>query len=92
VTSKEQYTVLHETLNERQWHVFLGTEALKIGKGGISRVARLSKADRKTIHRGIAEVSEPTLSERGADCSLDEILIVWTNATVHVTFCPAIRT
>jgi transposase len=54
---------MHETLNERQWRVFLGTEALKIGKGGISRIARLSKADRKTIRRGIAEVSEPTLPD-----------------------------
>jgi len=63
VTSKEQYAVMHETLNERQWRVFLGTEALKIGKGGISRVARLSKADRKTIRRGIAEVCEPTLPD-----------------------------
>jgi Rhodopirellula transposase DDE domain len=54
---------MHETLNERQWRVFLGTEALTIGKGGISRVAGLSKADRKTIRRGMADVCEPTLAD-----------------------------
>lgn len=46
---------MHAHLNERQWRVFLGTEALKAGDGGISKVARLSKADRKTVRRGIVD-------------------------------------
>ena len=59
MTTQQQYRVMHAALNERQWRVFLATEALKIGRGGISQVNRLSKADRKTIHKGIVELHDP---------------------------------
>jgi hypothetical protein len=55
MTTKEQYVVMHATLNEKQWRIYLGTEAEKIGFGGQSIVARDSGSDRKTIRRGIAE-------------------------------------
>jgi Rhodopirellula transposase DDE domain len=65
MTTAEQYAILHETLNERQWRIFLGTEALKAGEGGISQVARLSKSDRKTVRKGITELDTPlALSSR----------------------------
>jgi len=47
---------LHHELNEQQWRVYLGTEALKIGSGGISQVAALSGADWKTVQRGVKEL------------------------------------
>src|SRR3989338_6602550 len=59
MTVKEQYAVMGATLDERQWRVFLATEALKAGEGGISRVARLSMADRKTVRKGIVELKDP---------------------------------
>lgn len=59
MTTQEQYAVMHAHLNERQWRVFLGTEALKAGEGGISLVSRLSRADRKTVRRGIVDSRSP---------------------------------
>jgi hypothetical protein len=56
MTVAQQYAVMKETLDERQWRIFLGTEALKEGHGGISHVARLAKSDRKTVRKGIGEL------------------------------------
>lgn len=64
MTTKEQYAVLYPTLNELQWRIYLGTEAEKIGFGGISIVARESGSDRKTIRKGIAELQQPFSKER----------------------------
>lgn len=59
MTSKEQYTILHKTLNEKQWRIYLATEAEKIGFGGQSAVAKNSGSDRKTIRRGTNELKNP---------------------------------
>lgn len=59
MTTREQYAVLHSVLNELQWRIYLGTEAEKIGFGGISVVARDSGSDRKTIRKGLAESKQP---------------------------------
>jgi len=64
MTTKEQYLVMHTTLNEKQWRIYLGTEALKIGFGGQSIVASNSGSDRKTIRKGIAESTRPYNPER----------------------------
>jgi hypothetical protein len=64
MTTQEQYAVMHATLQERQWRVFLATEALKAGVGGISRVSRLSGADRKTVRKGVVELHHPPLTGR----------------------------
>jgi transposase len=56
MTTQQQYEILRKELNEQQWRVFLGTEALKIGYGGISQVAALSGADWKTVQRGVKEL------------------------------------
>lgn len=63
MTTKEQYTVMHSTLNEKQWRIYLGTEALKMGVGGQSSVAKDSGSDRKTIRKGIAESKKPISKE-----------------------------
>jgi hypothetical protein len=60
VTTIAQYTILRAQLNERQWRIYLGTEAVRIGYGGISAVARDSGADRKTIRKGIAAMHVPS--------------------------------
>lgn len=59
MTAQEQYQVMDKTLNERQWRIFLATEAQKIGYGGISQVAGTSGASWKTIKRGIIELRCP---------------------------------
>src|SRR6266487_5681563 len=56
MTTQQQYEILRNELNEQQWHLFLGTEALKLGYGGISQVAALSGADWKTVQRGVKEL------------------------------------
>lgn len=53
---REQYALMKQELNERQWRHYLAMEALRIGPGGIRRVMRDSGADFKTIKRGIREV------------------------------------
>src|SRR5947209_80632 len=55
---QEQYTLMKEELNERQWRHYLAMEALRIGPGGIARVMRDSGSDFKTIKRGISEVQQ----------------------------------
>ena len=57
MTTQQQYEILRKELNEQQWRVYLGTEALKIGSGGISQVAALSGADWKTVQRGVKELT-----------------------------------
>jgi transposase len=56
MTTQQQYEILRNELNEQQWRLYLGTEALKIGYGGISQVAVQSGADWKTVQRGIKEL------------------------------------
>src|SRR5437667_208474 len=57
MTTQHQYEILRKELNEQQWRLYLGTEALKIGSGGISQVAALSGADWKTVQRGVKELT-----------------------------------
>ena len=64
MNTQEQYAVMKETLDERQWRVFLATEALVVGFGGISHVSRLSRSDRRTIGKGIKELQQPPLKGR----------------------------
>ena len=64
MTTREQYTILRPRLDELQWRVFLGTEAEKIGYGGVSRVAKDSGADRKTVRRGVTESRQPASGGR----------------------------
>lgn len=57
LTQTSQYELLHVTLNERDWRIYLGTEARKLGN--ISHVAKVSGSDRKTIARGVADSDMP---------------------------------
>jgi len=56
MTTQQQYAILRKELNEQQWRLYLGTEALKLGYGGISQVAEWSGADWKTVQRGVKEL------------------------------------
>ena len=61
ITQRTQYELLRATLNERDWRIYLGTEARKLGN--VSTVARASGSDRKTIARGVAESMLPPRSD-----------------------------
>ena len=50
------FDVMRAALNERQWRMYLAVEAKRIGRGGISMIARDAHTTRKTIRRGIAEI------------------------------------
>lgn len=56
MSSSRQYAFMKQELNEQQWRHYLGMEALRIGKGGISKVIRASGTDFKTIRKGIDEI------------------------------------
>src|SRR5260221_2633476 len=64
-TQQDQYQVMHGVLNERQWRLYVATEAKRRGPGGISQVAREAGVTRKTIHKGLQELEEGTLYEPG---------------------------
>ena len=50
---------MKEILNERQYRCYLGKTAISLGRGGLTKVARLSGASVNTVRKGIAEVKEP---------------------------------
>jgi transposase len=64
MTTKEQYAVLRPKFDELQWRVYLGTEAEKIGYGGVSIVSRDSGSDRKTIRKGMIESKQVSPKDR----------------------------
>ena len=61
----QQYQVMKKELNERQWRLFLATEAKQISYGGISKVVTISGASWKTVKRGVRELSNPTKLPKG---------------------------
>jgi hypothetical protein len=61
----DQYTVMHGVLNERQWRLYVATEAKRRGTGGISQVAREAGVTRKTIRKGLQELKVGELYEKG---------------------------
>jgi len=56
---EEQIFCFYQLLSEKDKRLYAATEALKLGHGGISYIARVLKCDRKTIHRGISELKHP---------------------------------
>src|SRR2546430_13941414 len=64
-TQQDQYQVMHGVLNERQWRLYVATEAKRRDPGGISQVAREAGVTRKTIHKGLQELEAGELYEPG---------------------------
>jgi hypothetical protein len=54
----EKFAVMRPLLDERQWRVYLGTEARALGYGGIAAVARASGASETTVAAGAAEAGD----------------------------------
>ncbi len=53
----------YQLLSEKQKRLYAANEALKLGYGGISYIARVLNCDRKTINRGITELTHPEMIE-----------------------------
>jgi len=53
-----KYAAIFPLLDEQQGRMIAAADALFLGHGGVSRVARASGRSRTTIHRGIAELDE----------------------------------
>ena len=64
-SQQDQYTVMHGMLNERQWRLYVATEAKRRGTGGISQVAREAGVTRKTIRKGWQELEAGERYEPG---------------------------
>ena len=50
-----KFAVMRPILDERQWRVYLGSEARALGYGGIAAVTRASGASELTVAAGVAE-------------------------------------
>ena len=54
----EQINLLMSVMNTRQRRLFAAFQAQQMGHGGITRMAEISGLDRKTIRRGIQELTD----------------------------------
>jgi transposase len=83
---QEKYESIKPYLTEKTRRIWAATEALALGHGGISKVARATKLSRTTIYEGIAELDqledEPSAQQirrvgggRKRLCSQDQSLI-----------------
>ena len=53
----EQINLLMSLMNTRQRRLFAAFQAQQMGHGGITRMAEITGLDRKTIRRGLRELS-----------------------------------
>src|SRR5258708_323491 len=65
LSQEAQYKLMKGWLNERQWRLYVATEAKRIGPGGISQVAREAGVSRKTIRQGLGELEAGALYQPG---------------------------
>src|SRR6266516_6295269 len=65
LSQEDQYQLMRRWLNERQWRLYVATEARRIGAGGMSQVAREAGVTRKTIRKGLGELEAGALYQPG---------------------------
>ena len=56
LSQEAQYKVMHGLLNERQWRLYVATEAKRRGTGGISQVAQRGGSHTQDDSQGIARI------------------------------------
>lgn len=54
----EQINHLMSLMNARQRRLFAAFQALQMGHGGITRMAEITGLDRKTVRKGVQELSK----------------------------------
>ena len=55
---EEKIKMMLPLLNEKQRRIYLASEAIAIGRGGITEVSRASGISRSVINAGIKDISE----------------------------------
>src|SRR5215469_8939313 len=58
-----KFAVMRKVADERTWRVYLGSEALAAGRGGITAVALAAGGSQTTVAAGIAEIESGGLDE-----------------------------
>jgi hypothetical protein len=58
-----KFAVMRKVADERTWRVYLGSEALALGRGGIKAVAVAAGVSETTVTAGIAEIEAGALDE-----------------------------
>ena len=61
----EKFERIRPHLNESGLRLWVANEALSLGYGGVSKVARATGVSRTTIHAGVAELKGSTLKTAG---------------------------
>ncbi len=67
---EEKIKTMLPLLNEKQRRIYLATEAIAIGRGGITDVSRASGASRSVITAGIKDINEENTSVLSADAPI----------------------
>ncbi|MDF1522174.1 MAG: ISAzo13 family transposase, partial [Trueperaceae bacterium] len=62
---RAKYRMLSGRLDERSLRLCLASDAMALGRGGITRVAEAAGVSRTTVYAGVRELKAPAL-ERGA--------------------------
>ena len=60
-----RYGAVAPLIDERARRLVVGAEALHLGRGGVSAVARATGLTRATVRRGVADVRAGATLERG---------------------------
>lgn len=68
---RAKYRLLIERLDERSLRLCLASDAMALGRGGVTRVAEAAGVSRTTVYAGVRELEAPAL-ERGADRAAGE--------------------
>ena len=55
---RSKYEMLSGRLDERSWRLCLASDAMALGRGGISLVARAAGVSRTTVHAGLRELRQ----------------------------------
>ena len=64
---RTRFELLGTALNERQRRLWAAAESKAIGRGGVSRVARVVGISRRTIHDGLAELDQVRAEEKPSE-------------------------
>lgn len=64
-TIQKKYVSIHSCLSEKGKRLWAAAEAISYGRGGASLVSKATAISRTTIHKGINELREETLSNSG---------------------------
>ena len=56
-----KFAVMRKVADERTWRVYLGSEALALGRGGIKAVALAAGVSETTVAAGVSEIGSGEL-------------------------------